>query len=540
MADEERRAEKAIEVSDSTLANPLQLTQLQRAMGYVGWGCTFLAMGAQAGFSVALMDQKFFYLWHPAARIPAGMVIAVTSEESKRRVVTAHNEQAFQNFATWRWVRDFDPRTWTAKGVAWNVVKIPLSYGGVVAFVAITGLSLDSPNGAAGIFYSYDIHAFTVLANILNSRACQFVFMLAGLATNIAFYPEVTDMGMHAIIDWASSPFESPEYRACREHVIAKIEALRVELKKAYERGDTATFDQLAGKANSFLAAVWTLMLNEDSTPRLADDITALIPTHALPKVPQRDSERFKMTFLGMIAAMVGCIGFYNIFGMGPLATLKVSQIFFGSDDGWFTQLEPANQWLGYLAMITMSTGVIPHFGYELLRCRLWANEDSQHIKVSSTFGLVMNFSLALLITGLGILPNVYQALVLLSLTKWLVTFSGLGSAFLEGRAAREACNPMFKQESHWSNAKRYMVCCCVSSCCSAEDKTWERGKSAEFLDKQLIDMQNTPAVVHALTRRAGLFKSRFSAPTEDRIPLRLAEQQGASTTPVHNNANIV
>ena len=86
------------------------LTPQEKYLGYLGWFCTAMGMCAQACFGVALLDSYIFSSWLTLLRIIMDAVFFVAIVESKRRVITEHNERNFQQFAHFNWRKLFSPR----------------------------------------------------------------------------------------------------------------------------------------------------------------------------------------------------------------------------------------------------------------------------------------------------------------------------------------------------------------------------------------------------------------------------------------------
>ena len=167
--------------------------------GALGWTTTCLAMSAQACFGVILLDFYFFSNLSMSLRIIMDSIFFLAVEESKRRVVSAHNQNNFrvlksqiftsthflssiysnpllQELAHYKWRSFFERVHWTGPRIAWHIYIGGITFGGSHLFVAITALNLDGEYGAASLFRSYQSKSCDSVATILDARAFQVLY----------------------------------------------------------------------------------------------------------------------------------------------------------------------------------------------------------------------------------------------------------------------------------------------------------------------------------------------------------------------------
>ena len=433
------------------------------ALGLFGAIQVAFAMGSQAFLGVLLLNilyRKNNLSDHEqfGACVPTFVFVFL----SKFCLVAGHSANDFKKLGQPSWWRSWNPKNWDShtsirSEMTFAACSTLIAYGGIVAFVGITGISLDEKIGAANLLRSYGTKGADAAANVFGSYYFQLFAMLMALNVNLFFFPNMNKLAWRNAKWPLLSLFETKPYCGLRQKIISAVEWHRNELRRLYQEKNNIS-DDLQDKINQLdefldvIGRVGTDQEQANDSQWLKDFVAAadqqvidtdIDPEEGTPLLPSETpsiirDDYFRRAFTVFFVA-VGSIGFSNLSGLAPLLVSKIGEIFFRGSETFAGETNASVS--GSLAVMALSStcmAVVPPLVDELSRSSSCFGGRS-FIRVSHPVRFYVDMLFALAICGWGATPNTYQAVLNQQRSggdNAYIAFAALGSVLIEFLAA--------------------------------------------------------------------------------------------------------
>jgi len=383
---------------------------------------TLLAMVPQGGFGMLLLDHYWFSGWTPVVRGIADIVIFVSAEEGKRRLIRFFNREDFKRLPD-TFHEFFQRDNWTAEKVAKGIlIGIPT----VIISGTFSGLAKISWDGVTKLLKNYGFSSFNWVAkNVTSNLWFQRPFMVSAFAANLLCFPNIYKGAYFAVTNVYGRLTESKVSRTQRERFETSIEAVRLYFKHLYESDKNSYKRKLGEFLNSISGGIGRGTFAENVEEATIEEITeekvssTLVPACSdavvryaastseidISDVPVASKAEEVLKQLCILAALgtVG-VGLYNFKNLS-VASAQANREAFGLPESslprWILEMGT------YGSMLAMTLAVMYN------NTKGWvegAFGRRKAIWVLSASRLAFIYITTITICGLGGGPNAYQA----------------------------------------------------------------------------------------------------------------------------------